>query len=355
MSNLKQKILFMVHTEYHMMVALSLIADKFSDSEIYRITICQTQDYAKKRFQFQKNTTFFPGLEYEVLDYEEKAFEYNEDLHKYVHKILNTGFDVFVMFNHHSFLPVYLSKQLAKRGTRIFLAPDGLKPYSNSKRLTLRWSFKTALNFYRFTKAHKLSYFLYYPTVEYANLKEIEKVYIHFPHAYKNLSNKEVEVVNVLESENAKKLVGEYFQFSVNNKELYEKTIFYINQPVQKEDIYTYELDALKELKNKFPDFNFIIKLHPATDSDQINKIRSIEYIHVITESYPAELYIAELKNSVVLSFWSTSCLIENKHNVKNYWLFPALVKNNIMLSYVKVLNPAEHIMEISSIDEIGD
>ncbi|WP_094416857.1 hypothetical protein [Flavobacterium cyanobacteriorum] len=334
-----------------MMVALTIIADNFADATKYDIIIYQTEDYSKRRFQFQKDIHLLPNLNYIVIRYDENSNTFNEELFKAVHTISRTGFSRFVMFNHHSFLAIYLSRKLALKNTRIVLAPDGLKPYSNTRRMTPRWSLKTAIKFYKFIKGNRLSYFFHYPSLEYANLKEISLIYIHFPKAFLNFRNIVTKEVKVLESENSKHLVSRYFKFSTSNEEIFNNVIFFINQPLNNQDIYNFEIDLLEQIKLKFPHYKLVIKLHPLTDYDHVEKFKALNAT-IISETYPAELYIAQLKHSIVLSFWSTASLIDNP-SCRFYWLYPMLQNRGIMLSYINIQNPTEHILEVSSIEQL--
>ena len=349
----KKSVLFLVHTEYHMMVALSLIADKFDDKQRYDLHIYQTENFSKTRFQFDKNVNLLNHLSYDTIKFEEREFRYNKQLVAAINTILKTSYDVFVIFNHHAFLPVFLTKQLYKKGTNIFLAPDGLKPYSNTKKLTPRWSTKTAIKFYKFLKANQLSFVWYFPTITYANLRVIQKVYVQFPETYNNITKKKVEKVSVLYSKRAKQLVNNYFKFNITNElSVLVKTIFYLNIPANDQAIYDFEIKILKELLARFPDYTLIIKLHPLTEEVQKQKFKALKKVLLITKSYPAELYISELLDSIVISFWSTACLINNK-NTRVYWLYKALIKNKIMLDYVKIINPTAHIQEVEEISQI--
>ncbi len=350
----KRKILFLIHTEYHMMVALSLIDDLYCNSEKFDIQIYQSSNKKKKRFLFEKEINLLDNLSYKVIKYNERSNIYNNELVSFINNTIEIKYDVFIMFNHHMFVPVYLAKKLYKNGTEVCLAPDGLKAYNESNKITPRWSIQDAISFIRFLRVNKLSYTFHFPTLTYANLNAIKKVFVPFPSKYNNRTNKEVRKVNLMGTEKSNKMVKAFFKFDVL-KELTntKKVIFYVNQPVINDSIYKYEIEVLKSLQKKFIDYKLIVKLHPLTDAKQVEKIYALNNVEVITKSYPAELYIAALQDSIVISFWSTACLVNNK-NIRIYWLFPALVKQGIMLNYVKITNPTEHIIEVENIHEIN-
>ncbi len=349
----KERILFLVHTEYHVMLALSLIADKYSSVSNYQIDIVQTKSKHDNRFQFNFNTNIAENVTYQVLNYEEHDFNYNSELVKLLEQIVNTGYAVFVLFNHHAYLPVQMAKMLHKKGTQIHLAPDGMKVYNTNRKITPRWSLIAALEFQKFSRANKFAFKWHVPKLGYANLKEINKLYIDFPQAYDNYTHKVIEEFNVLQSPLAKKMVSTYFNFTITDDlERTDKVIMYINQASRNQPLYDFEIEVLQFLALNYPDYKLVVKLHPSTEPDQLNSMKQISGIQFISKSYPAELYIAQLVDSIVVSFWSTACLINNE-STRIYWLTPIINERNIMLGFVSIQNPTSHIIEVKDLNEI--
>jgi hypothetical protein len=349
----KQRILFLVHTEYHVMVALSLIADKFSSISDYQVDIIQTQTKKKNRFQFDLNTNIASNVSYNVMYYEELDFNYNSALVQMLQQIFNTHYAVFVLFNHHAYLPAYMAKILYKKGTEIHLAPDGMKVYNTNRKITPRWSLKAAFEFQKFSRANQFEFQWHVPKLGYANLKEIKKLYIDFPQAYDNYTHKIIEEFNVLHSPLAKKMVSNYFNFKITDDlERTDKVIMYINQATRNEPLYDFEIEVLQFLALNYPNYQLVVKLHPSTEPKQFEKMKRISGIQFISKSYPAELYIAQLVNSMVVSFFSTACLINNE-NSRIYWLTNIIKERNIMLDFVSIQNPTSHILEVKDLNEI--
>jgi len=71
----------------------------------------------------------------------------------------------------------------------------------------------------------------------------------------------------------------------------------------------------------------------------------------LIAPKHPAELYIANLKNSIVLGCWSTSLLLFNE-TCKYFWFRKAFQDNGIMIE-IDLTNPTDHIKEVSSASEL--
>lgn len=349
----KQRILLLVHTEYHVMLALSLIADKYSSVSNYQVDILQTQTKQKNRFQFDLNTNIATNVSYKVVYYEERDFNYNGELVQLLQQIFNTRYTAFILFNHHAYLPVYMAKMLHKKGTEIHLAPDGMKVYNTNRKITPRWSLMAALHFQKFLRANQFEFQWHVPKLGYANLKEIKRLYIDFPQAYDNYTRKEIEELKILQSPLAKKWVSSYFNFTYDDDlERREKIILYINQATRNQPLYDFEIEVLQFLALKYPDYKLVVKLHPATETEQLNKMKQISGIQFISKSYPAELYIAQLVDSIVISFWSTACLINNE-KTRIYWLTNIVKERDIMLDFVSIQNPTSHIIEVKDLNEI--
>lgn len=347
-----KKIFFIIHTEYHMMVALTLIADFYSDENLYDIDIFQIERKGSTRFNFDKNTKLKSNVRYQVINYNKYKATFKDSNESFLEYILNSDYDIFIMFNHHIDLQVYIAKYLYKKGVEIHLAPDGAKVYAKSK-FTPRWSFLMTLEYLKFIRSNKLPFNFYFPTLKYANLKEIKKIYIQFPDAYENASKKEIIKFNALKSEAAKELNLDFFNFSVPNELVKdEKVIMYINQPIRQDLILDFEIELLQKLNQKFHDYSLIIKFHPLTSKNQIVKFKSLDNVTLISKTFPAELYIASLNNSIVLSFWSTACLINNE-KTRVYWLNKLLERKNMLFNNTKIINPTKHIKSIVAFEDI--
>jgi hypothetical protein len=335
------------------MLALSLIADKYSSVSHYQIDIVQTQTRQKNRFQFDLNTNIAANVTYNVVYYEELDFNYNGELVQLSQQIFSTSYAVFILFNHHAYLSVYMAKMLHKNGTEIHLAPDGMKVYNTNRKITPRWSLMAALHFQKFLRVNQFEFQWHVPKLGYANLKEIKKLHIDFPQAYDNYNRKEIEELKILQSPLAKKMVSTFFNFMITDDlERTDKIILFLNQPYKSQPLYDFEIEVLQFLALNYLDYQLVVKLHPATEPEQLEKMKKISRIKFISKSYPAELYIAQLVNSMVVSFFSTACLINNE-NSRIYWLTNIINERKIMLDFFSIQNPTNHIIEVNNLNEI--
>ena len=80
-------------------------------------------------------------------------------------------------------------------------------------------------------------------------------------------------------------------------------------------------------------------------DNDEIAGFSYLEDI------VPAELIIASMKDSIIVSRYSTA-LITNNPNCRFYWTH-RLYNNVEVLSQLEIINPTSHITEVNDFAEI--
>ena len=350
-----QTVVFLVHTEYHLLVALSVAADKYANLRFHKVIICLAGRIAEKKHLFNPNFQEESQIELLFVAYKEKAKSYDSGLHSFVKQLISLEISKFIIFNEHNFLPLYLAKKLSGHKVEICLGPDGTKPYGTFNKLALGWRLRFAVNFLKFQLTNKLSLVgPHIPQLKYASLKDLNKVWVQFPDFFPaSKTHAQVVGINVLQSKEAIEACSLFFSFNADEEIIVrEKTIFYINQPLRNPGIYDFEIQLLTELKQQFPGYKLSIKLHPFTDAAQIKRMKGVTNAIFYTKSYPAELYIAQLTDSVVISFWSAACL-SNNPNTRIYWVHPLLKHAGLMIDYISFLNPTRHIIEAQGLNEI--
>jgi len=124
-----------------------------------------------------------------------------------------------------------------------------------------------------------------------------------------------------------------------------------MNQPLH--DDGSFEIGVLRKLMEKYPESKIYIKYHPLTSEVKMNKYKELDNVVVIDSQIPAELFISQLKNSLILSICSTSMFINNE-NCKFYWLNEIQENNNVTrLKRFNIINPTNHIISAKSVEEI--
>lgn len=341
-----KNILFIAGTPGHLLAATSLIFEKFNESNGYSPYLLHTIRKSNSKFTNEIYSSI-NIKNYFVIDVEDEKIKIN------LKKILETSFERVFIFLEQSSLNVFLSYYYKKKGSVICLAPDGNKPYFSIEKIALKSRIKATVETYFYLFKRKLYYFRpYLLSWNYAKLSVIDEIWVTYPDALVFSNNKKVVPFNIMPNKKVINQIIDFFNVEVSEvlKEN-EGIIFYTNNILYTEKAYDAEVKAIKKIKEKYPNKPFYIKLHPATPKHRITKFKELGLI-CFCNNIPAELYIASLKNSIIIGFWSASQMIDNP-TCKFYWLHKYLIKEGDMIEYLNLVNPTKHIIDIDNIDNI--
>lgn len=345
-----QNILFFVHTEYHLLLSVNQILGLYNDPEKYQVELFIRA--GGKRLAQELN---FSGLPISVYYFKEEisiTTPLNPKAKNAIDSLIEKRPDIFIFFQEMDPLMVILAGQYAKTGSEVHLYQDGLKPYVHIKFHSLG----LLKHFHRQNLWMKKNGFPVESWLspiwakKYAHLKSIQKVFLTFPEAYVNWSNKaleKIEMVPIPELNQALKKVFCWDDALLPDK---EKIVFYLNQPMRDDGIA--ETSLLKSILEKFPETKIYTKNHPHTPKEKIEQYKKIKNMQVIDSLIPAELFIMNLSKSIIISQGSTSMFLDNPEN-KFYYIYELLVNDIKRLRRYKMCNPAPHIKSVKSIDEI--
>lgn len=347
-----KNILFSINTEYHVFIISSLIKQMYWDTQKYNVTILIQLYRDGNRF---KNTLSFEHLKANIitLEIDLNSKEYNPTVSQTLNNILSKEYERFIFFLEQTAINQYFVNKLSATNTTIMLAPEGTKPYITIAKAALPSRIRATLKNYRFYRTQKLKINkFYFVTNKNGYLKETDEVMINHPESYANLTRKKVVPVEFFTTPEEIELASKVFNFDIQ-KELPERDgiLFYLNQWYVEFKVYDFELEILKALLEKYPDKKIYIKLHPNTHKFQIERLEKIDRIVLNKSTVPAEIFIANLTNSIVFSFWSASLLINNP-TCKFYWLQKMLEKQKLM-KWWSIINPTKHIKDVYTVDEI--
>jgi hypothetical protein len=341
-----KNILFVVNTEGQLLTASSLIFEIFNNLKEYEPYILQLGKTGSARFQNENNRQILSKY---YLEIDEADTEKSEKFTK----ILETSFEKVFIFLEQLSLNVFLVNHYKKRGSTICLGPDGNKPYYSVDKAALGSRVKETIKTYKYLFERKLYYSkLYFLSWNYAKLRPLDEIWVTYPEQFFYAQNKKVVGFKIMSNGNIVQNILNFFNF--NNFDILkskEDIIFYTNNILYQQPAYDVEINTIKEIKIKFPTTPFYLKYHPLTPERQITKFKDLGLI-CFCNSIPAELYIASLRNSIILGFWSTSLMVENP-NCKFYWLHKYLIKSGKMVDYIKLSNPTKHIIDIDNLNDI--
>lgn len=347
-----KNILFAINTEYHVLVITSLIEQMYSDKSQYNVTVLLHVNVKANRFKNQLNFAAL-GVEVVIVEVDISSKVYNPKIKETLDYVLSKPYEKLILFLEQAPVNQYLINKLSPKGTTISIAPEGTRPYITIARSAIPSRLRATIKNYRFFKTQKLKVNrLYFVSNKNGFLKQTDEVWINHPDSYDNVTRKKVVPISLYTSENETKKASEIFNFDIS-KEMTETegVLFYINQWYVEFKVYDFELQVLQAILDKYPDKKIYIKLHPNTHAFQIEKFEKMDRIVLNRSTVPAELFLINLKNSIVFSFWSAALLIGNPSS-KFYWLHKLLEKQKLM-DWWSIVNPTKHIKEVEDVNEI--
>lgn len=351
---MKEKICFYIHTEYHLLLSLYAISTKYSNVEQFEIEIILKRTSKSNRL---KQELDFSSLSHtiRILDFDLDLNNKLKDQEKNtLEKVLSLQFSEFNFFQEQDPIAVILINKFKRRGTQINLYQDGLKPYVAH---TMKFSPSLVLNnikqnlWIRKNGYPVSNYWSFIHCKMYGFLKDIDTLNLTFPENFINWRK-----LSILEI--SPQFTGDFVQqlktvFKWDDSLLTHKkgVIFFMNQPMH--DDGSFEVNLLKKLQLNYPKAHIYIKNHPLTPQVKIDAYKQLENVSIINSKIPAELFISQLTESLVISVCSTSMFIDNPA-CKFYYTFEVKENNNIeRLKKYDVINPTKHVISCKSLDEI--
>lgn len=341
-----KNILFIVNTEGQLLTASSLIFEKFNKSTEYQPYLLQVGKTGTARFQNEVNKIL-------LTEYYLEIDRNDKELKDELKQLLAINFEKVFIFLEQLSLNVYLVNYFKKKGSTICLAPDGNKPYYSVDKAALGSRIQQTIETYKYLFNKGLYYLKpYFLSWNYAKLRPLDEIWVTYPEAFFFNNKRKVVGFKVMPNEKVVNEIVNFFNFKISDtlKDV-EDIIFYTNNILYKQDAYDVEIEAIKNISSKFPNKPFYLKYHPLTPVNQIQKFKELGII-CFCNSIPAELYIASLKKSIILGFWSTSLMVENP-DCKFYWLHKYLINEGKMIDYINLANPTKHIIDIDNLDDI--
>lgn len=349
-----KKIAYLIHTEYHLLLSINDIMDKYSDSSLYEIHLIIKRSSKSNRLKQDLN---FLDLPYNIkivdfaIDLKAKLIPSEKQV---LDELIAMTFDTLVFFQEQDPITIILINEYKRKGTKIYLYQDGLKPY-----ISHTMSFSPSLilndirqNFWIRKNGYAVpNYFSFINCKYYGFLKGIDELFLTFPEAYINWNKLPVSTITPEYKTTFVDILKRIFNWQDNLLEERKKVIFFMNQPMH--DDGSFEVNILKHLEKKYPNATIYIKNHPLTSQVKLEAYKALNRVKIIDSKIPAELFISQLNDSIVFSLCSTSMFIDNP-TCKFYYTFAIEENNNIeRLKKYKVINPSKHIVSVNHVDAI--
>jgi hypothetical protein len=338
----KKNNIYIINTEFHLMVAVNLSLTLYSDSDYFNIIYL-----IKSKNRLNKDINISTEINGKIVVVE------NANFIKEINQIVKLPCFRFYFFQENSIYNLWLAYRLSKTGAIIALGPDGTKPYGvfDKNHESLSMIKDTIKDYWKLMKAN-----LFLPILVpsryyiYGSSKIIDEIWLYNLEMFNSESNK--TKAKLIKIPNFSPLVwnklNNLFIFSINIIPKLDSILFYLNQPLWSEKLVDAEIDFLMQTSKLFSDKEILIKLHPITPKTTIERYMKISNVTLISSNVPAELFIASLTNSIVFSGWSAGLAINNS-NCSLYYILDVFRKiDDIVLSQITI-NNFNHILLVSS------
>lgn len=349
-----KKIVTFVHTEYHLLLFINGLLNE-NELGINNEHFLFIRGKEKFRISTDVDLSVFP-VEVKFVSHDffsHKPFSDSSKL--FLEEIYDIKPNEFVFYQEMDLLMVILANQLkVKFNTKIILFQDGLKPYNLLKFNSLSlMKYHHQNNVWMKKNGFSIDTWLSpFWSHRFAFIKEIDEVYLTFPDAYINWNKKIIKKIDFLNLESLKNKLEKIFHWDhslINEK---EKVILYMSQPMH--DDGKSETNFIQKLAKKFPSNPVYIKLHPLTAQNKIDEYLKHPNFKIIRSKIPAELFIMQLQNSIILSINSTSMFLDNPSC--NFYYLSEIFRKDIkrLQRYDVKIHPAPHVKLVKSITEIN-
>jgi hypothetical protein len=339
-----KKVIIQIATEFHYMVALSLI-DKYYTGKDFDVSfVIVVNSFTKSRLESIKLDTNYTYFFCSYNHHEKIVFP---DVIKLKQFIESNKFYHFVSFLYHDPLFVYLTYFFKNKNTTTFLAPDGMGAYVKFTASNYRSRLVNTLKSYSFLKLHGFKF----PKFWFTSWDFGKNGYYDCIYAYSKtlpfLPNKKIIEVDYSFSEEKIESLKKTFSISFDNYPELTKVVLIIND---RHNLPEYESLLLKTIANKLPDYKILFKKHPNQNPDNLKYIS--DNVFRIDEIFPVELLIASLKDGIIISSYSNSMLYHNP-SCSYFWTYPIVVKSGELKKNIDRFNPKSYITVVQNIKEI--
>jgi len=338
--------LFIVHTEYHLLLSIHIATEFYSiPDETNHIYLLKDN----QRFKTDTDVTNIDNIYFHDIQSVAKSMET-------LKKIKCSRLFIFQENSiYNRYLAIYYKKNYK---TIISLAPDGFKPYAVfNKSHEFLSTVKDTIKDYKLLFRSKLPLFEFHASeyYRYGSSRFIDEIWLAEPEMFNAKRNKaKGKLIEIPEfSDKSIERAGIYFKVKETDFPIVENGIYYFNQPLWSDLLVNKEFEMLEEILSLHPDKKIISKLHPKTVPSTVERYKSYDRIQIVDSTVPAELFLLQLKNSIVFTGWST-VLLTNNPKCNSYFTWPIYRKlNDRLLSQISTIVEKPHIKMISGVDEM--
>lgn len=328
--------IFLIHTEYHLLMTIRIILSNFKNCDNY-IYIASANRIPGNYVSNYSNIHF---RRLEAVNYG----NYNT-----INEFISLKSENFFFFQDNSSDNIYIAFHLQRKKIKVALVQDGLKPYPKWHRKHLVLSlFRETFQFYmQMFRRKAVIPSLFLKSYKYGHLKYVDQLWVDYPDKLSSKTNKEIIRIPDMSKEISDEIESILSYRPMANL---DNVILYIGQPL-KPILWKKEIEIINLIKANNPQMQFLYKVHPNTKNEQLENYKSINAFSFVKDNIPAELIIAAMNRSIIVSIYSTA-LITNNPNCKFYWT-RKLYGDSGIFTQLEIINPTSHIIEVENVSEI--
>lgn len=334
---------FVISTEYHFILAMSIISDRFTGPEFSNLLVLK--GIRSAGINTDKLTG---GIQAITISFDDPHFAKRVE-----NEIFGSAPDnLFVVHTYRAYETYVLSK--APKRTRIHLMQDGSLFYHTMEvslflnRIRETWQIYQQL----WKKGILLKKLVWYPRHMHRS-RMVDELWMTHPHLFVDPGTRlPIQTIRLFPNEGDVQRLNTLFHVGAGESfENIEDCMIYLAPIIREASNLPIEIEQIRMLREKVGKKNLLIKLHPGMrDKSQFNALQQAFGDVVIQNYVPAEMYIANARRSVVIGSASTA-LFFKAEGCMNIALKRYYQKLGIYAAWKNVALP-EHVI---TIDEISD
>lgn len=340
-----KKVLIQVNTEFHYMVALSLIDKYYSGPDFDVHFIVFVHPVVKSRLA---TVNLDPRYTYHHVEYDHNAKKVFPDVLELKKFIEGNQFYHFISFLYHDPLFVYLTDYFKSKGTTTYLAPDGMGAYVKFRSKNYRSRLMNSLSGYKFLKLHGFKFNrLWFTSWDFGRNGYYDYIYA-YSKTLPYLNDKKIVEVDYTFSPSSLESLKKTFDVDFEGLPM-DNVVLLINE---RHKVVNYEKQLIDAIRKEKPGATILFKKHPNQAPENLEYLKQYPDIIVLDKVFPVELLIASLTNSVIISSYS-NCMLYHNPTCKYFWTYPIVEKSGEFSKPIERYNPKKYINVVESFDEL--
>ncbi|HEY0740163.1 MAG TPA: hypothetical protein VGD40_01840 [Chryseosolibacter sp.] len=336
---------FVIATEYQFLVSLSIIDERFSAKEWINDIIAtgpRSSHILQDRIPANIRFSFFPDHEASWKDYLLREV-YSSPLE-----------NLFVVHSYRA--PELAFLYYAPANVRRHLIQDGALFYHQIEKNLFPSRTRQTFEFYKKLFQHNVFLTRFLPYGRYEEKSPlIDEIWLTNPEIYRlpGLAKKK-NVFTLFPRSDSKTVYASYFKDSQDlDVEKLAHALIYLAPKIADEKVFPKELEVLEKIIHHFSLKNIFIKLHPLEVGSKHAVFLKQRFGDSVIANYtPADVYIANARNTVIVASMSTS-LLNNNPSCRYFALRKYYQKIGLYEPWKNVTMPG-HVRMLEDINELS-